>query len=81
MPIVTIQITREGTSPGAERTTSAQKAALHAGVADLLLNVLGKSPEDTFVILQEVELDDWGRGGLAVPAWREKMARKGPPGR
>ncbi len=72
MPIVTIQVTREGTSPGATRTTTEQKEALYAGVSQLLRDVLGKHPEDTFVIFQEVELEDWGRGGRSVPAWRGK---------
>jgi 4-oxalocrotonate tautomerase len=75
MPIVTIQVTREGTVPGADRTTREQKAALHKGVSELLRDVLGKHPDDTFVIFQEVELEDWGRGGLAVPAYREAKAR------
>lgn len=75
MPIVTIQVTREGTAPDADRTTPEQKAALHKGVSDLLYEVLGKNPDDTFVIFQEVELEDWGRGGLAVPAYRDAIAR------
>jgi len=75
MPIVTIQVTREGTTDGADRTTSEQKAALHAGVSQLLLDVLGKHPDDTFVILQEVELEDWGRGGLPVPEYRRQKTQ------
>jgi 4-oxalocrotonate tautomerase len=75
MPIVTVQVTREGTSPGADRTTREQKAAIHKGVADLLFAVLGKHPDDTFTIFQEVELEDWGRGGLSVPDFRRKKAR------
>ncbi len=71
MPIVTIQVTREGTVPGADRTTAEQKAALYNGVSELLREVLGKDPRDTFIIFQEVELDDWARGGLSVPAHRE----------
>ncbi|WP_343617172.1 4-oxalocrotonate tautomerase family protein [Novosphingobium sp.] len=74
MPIVTIQITREGTLPGAKATTIEQKEALHAGVSDLLHTVLGKDPEDTFVIIQEVEPEDWGRGGQSVPAWRKRRS-------
>lgn len=70
MPIVTIQVTREGTTPGATRTTPEQKAAIHHGVSAVLQDVLGKHPDDTFVIFQEIELEDWGRGGLPVPAWR-----------
>ena len=57
-PIVTIQITREGTTPG-------QKAALIKGATDLLRDVLGKPPSWTFVVIQEVELEDWGVGGFA----------------
>nr|WP_087573471.1 4-oxalocrotonate tautomerase family protein [Sphingomonas sp. CDS-1] len=70
MPIVTIQVTREGTVPGADRTTPQQKDALYRGVSDLLQDVLGKDPGDTFIIFQEVELDDWGRNGVSVPTYR-----------
>ena len=73
MPIVTIQVSREGTAPGADRTTAEQKALLFKGVSELLRDVLGKDPDDTFVIFQEVELEDWGRGGLPVPAWRGRV--------
>ena len=76
MPIVTIQVTREGTVPGADRTTTEQKEALHKGVSDLLHQVMGKHPDDTFVIFQEVELEDWGRSGLSVPAYRKAAAAK-----
>lgn len=71
MPIVTVQVTREGTAPGADRTTAEQKAKIFKGVADLLQDVLGKHPDDTWVVFQEVELEDWGRGGLPVPDYRK----------
>ncbi|WP_340313598.1 tautomerase family protein [Rhizorhabdus argentea] len=70
MPIVTIQVTREGTAKGTDRTTAEQKDLLYKGVSDLLREVLGKDPNDTFVIFQEIELEDWGRGGLSVPDYR-----------
>jgi 4-oxalocrotonate tautomerase len=76
MPIVTIQVTREGTVPGANRTTTEQKAAIHKGVSDVLFNVLGKDPDDTFVIFQEIELEDWGRGGATVPEYRKAVAAR-----
>ena len=41
MPIVTIQVSREGTAPGADRTTAEQKALLFKGVSELLRDVLG----------------------------------------
>jgi 4-oxalocrotonate tautomerase len=67
MPIVTIQITREG-------ATSEQKAALIKGTTDLLADVLNKSPAQTFVVIQEVELEDWGVGGLPVLEYRRQTA-------
>jgi 4-oxalocrotonate tautomerase len=72
MPIVTIQITREGTTPE-------QKAALIKGATELLVNVLNKPPALTFVLIQEVELEDWGVGGLPVPEYR-RLAGVGSPG-
>ncbi len=44
MPIVTIQVTREGTTPGAASVTAAEKAALIKGVSELLRDVLKKPP-------------------------------------
>ena len=63
MPIVTIQITREGTTPE-------QKAALIKGATDLMVDVLNKPPALTFVVIQEVEMEDWGVGGLPVGEYR-----------
>jgi 4-oxalocrotonate tautomerase len=65
MPIVTIQITREGATPE-------QKAALIKGATDLLVDVLNKPPGLTFVVIQEVELEDWGVGGLPVKEYRHQ---------
>lgn len=66
MPYVNIKITREG------GTTSGQKAELIAGVTDLLAKVLNKSPATTFVVIDEVELEDWGIGGLPVEEFRRR---------
>jgi 4-oxalocrotonate tautomerase len=77
MPIVTIQITREGSGSGRERVTREEKASLIAGVSQLLLDVLNKPPASTFVVIEEVELENWGWGGLPVPEYRKKIARSG----
>jgi len=69
MPIVTIQITREGTTPE-------QKAALIKGATDLMVDVLNKPPSLTFVIIQEVELEDWGVGGLPTREFRRQAVAK-----
>lgn len=64
MPYVNIKITREG------GTTPEQKAALIKGVTDVLVTVLDKSPATTFVVVDEVELENWGIGGLPVNEYR-----------
>ncbi|MBA1138800.1 tautomerase family protein [Mesorhizobium neociceri] len=74
MPIVTIQVTREGSAPGRDSVTTEEKAALIAGVSQLLLDVLHKPLEATFVVIEEVELENWGWGGLPVPEYRRRRA-------
>ncbi len=76
MPIVTIQTTKEGTAPGTDHVTAEEKAAIYKGVSQVLFDVLGKPPEWTWVIIQEVETEDWGWGGLPVLQYREKLAAK-----
>jgi 4-oxalocrotonate tautomerase len=75
MPIVTIQVTREGSGPGRSSVTADEKAKLIAGVSQLLLDVLHKPLDSTFVVIQEVELENWGWGGLPVPEFRRKRSR------
>ena len=65
MPYVNIKITREGATP-------AQKAALIGGVTHLLVEVLGKNPQTTVVVIDEVEMDNWGIGGEPVTARRRR---------
>ncbi len=66
MPYVNIKITREG------GVTPAQKAELIKGATELLQRVLDKSPATTFVVIDEVELENWGVGGLPVEAYRRQ---------
>jgi 4-oxalocrotonate tautomerase len=75
MPIVLIQVTKEGNTPGAASVTAAEKAALIAGTTELLTKVLNKPPEATFVLIEEVELENWGWGGLPVSEFRRRLAR------
>lgn len=74
MPYVNIKVTREGTAPGQSSTTPEQKAALIKGVSQLLLDVLNKPLAATFVVIDEVELEDWGVGGLPVEDYRRQAA-------
>jgi 4-oxalocrotonate tautomerase len=66
MPYVNIKVTKEG-------VTKEQKAEVIAGVTDLLVRVLDKNPATTFVVIDEVELEDWGVGGLPVEEYRRKL--------
>lgn len=65
MPYVNIKVTNEG-------VTSEQKAELISGVTDLLQKVLNKNPATTFVVIEEVETDNWGIGGKQVTKLRKK---------
>lgn len=67
MPYVNIKITREGATPE-------QKARLIRGVTDLLVEVLDKNPATTVVVIDEVELENWGIGGLPVTEHRKRVA-------
>ncbi|MBW8463768.1 4-oxalocrotonate tautomerase family protein, partial [Acidovorax sp.] len=64
-----IQITREGAS-------REQKAQLIRGATDLVVQVLGKNPATTFVVIEEVDTDHWGIAGETVTVLRER-ARQG----
>ena len=65
MPYVNIQITR-----GATR---AQKAQLVADVTASLERNLGKRPEHTHVVIQEIAEEDWGFAGMLTDEWRERQ--------
>jgi 4-oxalocrotonate tautomerase len=65
MPYVNIKITDEGVTPE-------KKAQLVKEVTETLKNVLGKNPETTVVIIEEVDTDNWGIGGETVTIRREK---------
>ena len=77
MPIVTIQVTREGSGPGRDSVTAEEKAALVAGASQLLLDVLHKPLDATFVIIEEVDTENWGWGGLPVQEYRRRRAAAG----
>ncbi|WP_036109464.1 MULTISPECIES: tautomerase family protein [Luteibacter] len=75
MPIVNILVTREGTRPGAEKTTQEQKSAVYKGIADLLFGVMGKPHDDTIVLFQEHEIEDIGQSGLPLADFRARRDR------
>jgi 4-oxalocrotonate tautomerase len=65
MPYVNIRITKDGATPE-------QKAQLIKGVTQLLVDILGKNPQTTVVVIDEVEPDNWGLGGETITARRKR---------
>jgi 4-oxalocrotonate tautomerase len=58
MPYINLQITK-----GATR---AQKAEIVREFTATLVRVLGKNPQNTHIVIQEIEREDWGHGGELV---------------
>ena len=65
MPYVNIKITREG-------VTAEQKARLIQGATQLLVDVLGKNPNTTVVVIDEIETDNWGVAGESITVRRAR---------
>lgn len=65
MPLITLRIARRATPTSAE-----QKARLIAGITDVVQSVLDKRRESVTVIIDEVDPDNWGEGGVPVTTLR-----------
>jgi 4-oxalocrotonate tautomerase len=65
MPFVNIRITKDGVTPE-------KKAEVISGVTRLLQDVLGKNPQTTMVVIDEVHTDNWGIGGESVTERRKR---------
>jgi 4-oxalocrotonate tautomerase len=69
MPYVNIRVTNEG-------VTREQKLALIEGATDLLTRVLNKPPASTFVVIDEIEMDNWGVNRENVTTLRQREAAR-----
>jgi 4-oxalocrotonate tautomerase len=65
MPFVNIKITKGN-------VTAEQKRQLIEGATQLLVDVLDKNPKTTFVVIDEVDTDNWGIGGQSVTTLRKQ---------
>ncbi len=72
MPYVNIRITRDG-------VTAEHKAQIVAEVTQTLQRVLGKRPEHTHVVIDEVDPENWGYAGLLTTEYRARAGRPTPP--
>ena len=73
MPVVQVQITREGAG-----ATREQKAAVIQGITRVLEEVLHKPPAWTHVVIQEIDLDNWGVAGLPTLEYRKSLEAPSP---
>jgi 4-oxalocrotonate tautomerase len=64
MPYVNVRIV--------EGATTEQKAEVIAGITDVLVRVLGKNPDTTHVVIDEVPLENWGFKGKSVAELRKQ---------
>jgi 4-oxalocrotonate tautomerase len=65
MPYINLQITK-----GATRE---QKAQVVSEFTDTLVRVLGKRPEHTHIVIEEIEDENWGFAGLLTDEWRQSQ--------
>jgi 4-oxalocrotonate tautomerase len=66
MPYVNVKITR-----GPE-VTREKKAALVEGITQLLAAILDKRPEQTHIVIDEIDTDNWGFAGMLTTDYRKK---------
>ncbi|MBB5175121.1 tautomerase family protein [Texcoconibacillus texcoconensis] len=67
MPYVNIKVTQENGG-----LTKEQKSELIEGATKLLQDKLNKNPETTIVIVEEVDMDNWGIGAEQVSDRRKE---------
>jgi 4-oxalocrotonate tautomerase len=69
MPYVNVRITKDG-------VTAAQKAQIVAEITQTLQRVPGKRPDQTHIIMDEIELENWGFGGMLTTEFRKQQGGK-----
>ena len=67
MPYINIRVTKENGEPTAE-----QKAQLIDGVTELVSRVLGRNKASTVVIIDEIDMQNYGIGGESIKSIRER---------
>lgn len=68
MPYVNIRITDDG-------VTREKKAQIVREVTDTLVRVLGKKPEHTHVVIDEVRAENWGFAGVLTDEYRARASQ------
>lgn len=66
MPYVNVKITRDG-------VTARQKAQIVAEITATLERVLGKRPEYTHIVIDEIDPENWGFAGMLTSEYRMRQ--------
>ncbi len=67
MPLVTITLAKREPA-----TSSEKKAELISGITELLVETLNKRAEDVVVLIEELDPDNWGQGGITASEIRRR---------
>lgn len=65
MPYVNIRLTKDG-------VTADQKKQIVEEITQTLVRVLGKKPEHTHIIIDEIEPENWGFAGMLTTEYRKQ---------
>jgi 4-oxalocrotonate tautomerase len=69
MPYVNVRLTKDGVTAG-------QKAQIVAEITQTLQRVLGKRPDQTHIIIDEIEPENWGFAGMLTTEYRKQQGSK-----
>jgi 4-oxalocrotonate tautomerase len=70
MPYINVRITKD-------TVTREQKAQIISEMTGTLVRVLGKKPEHTHIVIDEIDPDNWGFAGELTSDLRRRAANKG----
>lgn len=65
MPYVNVRITKGG-------VTAEHKARIVREITQTLHDVLGKKPEHTHIVIDEIEEENWGFAGMLTTEYRKQ---------
>lgn len=64
MPYINVKITKDG-------ATVEQKRQIIEEITEILVRVLDKKPEETHIVIDEVDRDNWGYAGKLASDYRK----------
>jgi 4-oxalocrotonate tautomerase len=68
MPYVNVRITKDG-------VTTEQKRQIVKEITETLQRVLGKRPDHTHIVIDEIEPENWGFSGMLTTEYRKQQGQ------